>query len=133
MRHRAYFLILVISLILSQLVFDGLRKEKIFPLATWNLFSHLPIKKEIVLLYFENTQTGELCYFYLCAGVDTKKITSFHPYHIVRWRREVSDVGEYFKGKIDLEKLNYKIKITVEHTTMVEKWKQISKEMQNRK
>ncbi len=133
MKNWAYILILVTSLCLSQWVFDGMRKEKIFPLATWNLFSQLPIKRDIVLLYFENTETGELCYFYLCPGIDKSKITSYHPYHIVRWRREVSDVGDYFEGKVDLKKLHYKIKITVEHTTMVEKWKQISNEMRSKR
>jgi intein-encoded DNA endonuclease-like protein len=84
------------------------------------------VKGEISTLYFRDKNTGNLCYFYICPGVDQNKITPYHPYHIVRWRQNSMDVSDYFKGKIDLQKLNYEIYIKTEHTTMVEKWREIS-------
>ncbi len=36
------------------------------------------------------------------------------------------NVADYFKNKINLQELNYEIHIKTEHTTMVEKWREIS-------
>ena len=129
MNTSYYLVVLLISVGLSQTLFTGIRKEKLFPLATWNLYAHLPIEKEISTLYFEDKSTGKLCYFYLCPRVDRSKITAYHPYHIVRWRKESMDVADYFKSKLDLEKLNYRIHIKTEQTTMVKKWQEISQEI----
>ena len=118
--------LLLFSLITSQFCIEGTYgSDSFFPMASWNLFSHIPIRREISTLYFEDLQTHELCYFYLCPRVDKTKINSYDPYNIVRWRRKI-EAKEYLASKMDLEKIGYRIHIKTENITMREKWKELS-------
>lgn len=124
-----YLGIFLLSFITSQYLFTFMHPQVLFPFATWNLFSQIPVDREISTLYFKNKNTGKLCYFYLCPGVRESQLTPHHPFNLVLWMQDRVNIHKYLINKIDLNELNYEVVIQVENTTMVKKWQEIAPQL----
>ena len=133
LKRTAYISALALSLFISQYLMTRYSKEQAYPLASWNLFSQLPLKRELYFLFLEDRKDKTLCYFYLCPRIDQSKITSFHPFNILLWRRATTNIEGYINSKINLEEIGYKIHIVKENTLMSTKWNEIKHQIKRTK
>jgi len=132
MKKRSYFILILLSTILSQIILHDRRTENYYPLVTWTLLTKVPKKKVEWFLYLVDIKSGEECYFYLCPRIDHDSVKAYHYFNLARRARDLREEQELLeKARVELkvESIGYKPIIKKENTTMTEKWKEISKKL----